>query len=71
MTREEFLQKFSKQNVYLKNENEEAVVKFTPDGKRLIKFKGQKPFESIKGSSVVADIRFEQYEITEEEYNNY
>lgn len=71
MTREEFLQKFSKQDVFLKNENENAVVKFTPEGKQYVKFKGEQPFEAAKGSAIVSDVRFEEYEITEEAYNNF
>ena len=74
MKRKEFLNQFTEQPVYLKNDAEGAVIRTEPansDLKIWVKIKGKEEFEAKPGSSLVADSFSIQNRITKEEYYNF
>jgi hypothetical protein len=67
-------QQLSGSVVYLRNDYEGLVVKLHPNGKRLIKTRDGRTYESVPGSKLVTDIVLDKVDtkiITEEEYENY
>lgn len=64
-------ERLTEETVYLKNEFEDAVMKFEPNGNVWVKFKGNSEFKAKDDSAIVADAVLEEKEISAEQYNNF
>jgi len=66
-----FLERFSKEVIYLENEFEGVVFKSEPNGNVEQKRKGEKATKTKEGSKLFTEALSEPKEITKEEYLKY
>lgn len=72
MKENQFLEEFSKRDMYFKNSFEDMVFRSDLKSKKYYcKIRGKAEFEVKKGSRTFADATLEMNEITKEEYNGF
>ena len=63
--------KLQKETVYLKNSEEDCLVKCTPSGHYFVKFKGETEYLCTSSARIVADCFLACKEVTKEEYESF
>ena len=64
-------QRMQKEIIYLKNSEEDCLVKCTPSGHFLVKFKGETEYECSSSARIVADCFLACKEVTKEQYESF